>query len=168
MSVEWVDEEIGAPRGAPADDRGWRSRVPRWWPAAALLVVGAVAGLIVGRATAPDETPPAGPRVSVSGLVVIRTFVTVGGTGAARDCTSYGRANSVQSGTPLVISDARSRVLGATLLRAGRTTPDGRRCQFPFHLTIPDAGDWYRVQVGDQPMPAVERRDVGSLRLPIG
>jgi hypothetical protein len=172
MSVEWVDDELGPsgddPRGG---HRSRRRSVPTLWLAGGLLVVGVVVGAIVGRVTAPDRTGQPATELRVSGYVITSSFSTIaGGPGATEApwCVGEGAADGVHDGTPFVISDRHAHVLGAAFLGAGRPTTDGRGCTFPFHLRIADAGNWYLIQVGERPAPAVERSELGALRVDLG
>lgn len=173
MTVEWVEEELGPPADQPPGRRRFHLPRPRWWFALGALVLGGLAGAFVGRATAP-ATDSGGQRF-VSGAVVTASFgmhvnsPPVNATsGPAEQCVGVGEADGLQAGTPVVITDIGSHVLGATFLGYGQLTTNGRGCRFPFQLLVSEAAaDLYRVQVGNRPAAAVHGNALDALRIRI-
>ena len=170
-AIEWVSEDLGPSDDEPPHRARWRLSYPRWWVAGSVLVAGLIVGFVIGWLAGGDSRHDSGRAdLAVSGVVEIRAFSFVGSTADPLHASCYGvdADSGLQAGTPLVVSDVQSHILGAALLRGGHLSPNARLCQFPFQVRVPATGHWYRIQVGTRPAGAFTPDELDDLRIRLG
>lgn len=162
MTIEWLDEngsvltEPPPPQPPPVPQR---RTAPRIVVATLAVLIGVAVGFGLGRISLPDHrTSPAMP-ISVVGSVTVPVYlVTAPGTFRQfPSCVSASRFDDVAAGTPVLISDATARILGAAVLGLGRAEVD--HCVFAFTLSVPPAAG-YQIQVGDRPATVVNKNEI--------